>query len=87
MDDGPIENMNISIPGALARFVEQRVAGRFGNRSEYIRHLIREDQVRAGEERLHALMMKGLESGHAEITDADWEALRERAKGTRRRSA
>jgi len=50
-DKGTMETMNISLPRELAEFVARRVSGQFGNRSEYIRHLVRQDaeRQRAGE--------------------------------------
>ena len=45
-DRGKMETMNISLPRELAEFVAKRVSGQFGNRSEYIRHLVRQDAER-----------------------------------------
>lgn len=72
-----LENMNVSIPGELAAFVDARTKGRFGNRSEYIRHLIREDQARAERERLERLLIEGLESGQpTRATPEFWEGVK-----------
>lgn len=39
--------MNISLPGELKRFVDERtLSGMFGSTSEYVRELIRSDQER-----------------------------------------
>ena len=74
--------MNISLPDALKNFVDAQVQERgFSTSSEYIRELIRNDQVRQGEQRLAALMLEGLESGPAIPVDATyWDAKREALK-------
>ena len=57
--------MNISLPDALKRWVETRMAsGRYGNASDYVRHLIRHDQEREyARVELQALIDQGLSSG------------------------
>ena len=56
--------MNISLPDSMRAFIEQKVAqGGYSTVSEYIRQLVREDQKRAAQERLEALLMEGIESG------------------------
>src|SRR5687767_11521709 len=48
-----------------ARFVENQVQERgFSTPSEYIRSLGREDQKRRAKEKLEALLLEGLNSGH-----------------------
>jgi len=70
-------SMNVSLPEQLRAFVSERAAGRFGSPSEYIRELIREDQRRAEQEKLEALLIQGLESGEpVEVTPEFWERKR-----------
>ena len=43
------DSMNISLPAEMTTWVEQQIRlGRYGDASEYVRDLIRKDQVRAG---------------------------------------
>jgi len=60
--------MNISLPDSLREFVEHRVtAGQFGSSSEYMRALIRQDQVRTQKiEAMQARVDEGLASGTSE---------------------
>lgn len=81
-----VETMNISLPEALKRYVETRVAGgEYGNTSEYIRDLIRhdrDDRLQWEQQRLEALLLEGIESGPAELlTERAWEDLRREARG------
>lgn len=56
--------MNISLPEPLKEFVDLRVQEQgYSTSSEYIRELIRNDQNRRAEQRVTALILKGLESG------------------------
>lgn len=68
------------LPDTMRTFVEQKVAqGGYSTASEYVRQLIREDQKRAAQERLEALLMEGINSGPSkEMTSGDWEELRSR---------
>jgi antitoxin ParD1/3/4 len=72
--------MNISLPDSMRAFIEQKIAqSGYSTASEYIRQLVREDQKRAAQERLEALLMEGLDSGPSrEMTKEDWEDLRRR---------
>lgn len=80
-DKQKMETMNISLPRELAEFVAKRVAGQFGNRSEYIRHLVREDAEKRRPRPLDELIQEGLDSGPAtEMTEEHFEALRQRAR-------
>lgn len=70
-------SMNVSLPEALRLFVCERAKGRFGSASEYVRELIREDQRRAAQERLEAMLLEGLDSGEPiELTAEYWERKR-----------
>jgi antitoxin ParD1/3/4 len=56
--------MNISLPDPLKEFVDAQVQEQgYSTSSEYIRELIRNDQVRRAEQRLTALILEGLGSG------------------------
>lgn len=56
-------SVNISLPASLRRYVKSRVAsGGFGNVSEYIRHLLRNDQELAAQRELDALLLEGVAS-------------------------
>jgi antitoxin ParD1/3/4 len=70
------ETMNISLPDALKRYVEQRVAdGGYGNTSEYIRELIRQDrEERKGwaQQQLEELLLGGLDSGEPILVTPEW---------------
>jgi len=62
--------MNISIPGALKRWAEARVAeGRYSSTSDYVRDLVRRDQdaVEAAR-RLSAAIAEGLSSPETDAT-------------------
>ena len=60
-------------------FVDRQVAsGRYSSASEYILKLIREDEKRTAEEKLEALLLKGVNSGDPiEITPEYWEGKRQ----------
>ncbi|MBI5440720.1 MAG: type II toxin-antitoxin system ParD family antitoxin [Deltaproteobacteria bacterium] len=59
-----MSTMNISLPDGMRRFVDTQVRERgYSTSSEYVRDLIRKDQIGQAEQRLAALMLEGLESG------------------------
>ena len=69
--------MNVSLPDSLKRFVDHCVEhGGYGSSSEYVRELIRQDQVRRAEQSLAELLREGLESGPAAAVDAAFWAER-----------
>lgn len=72
--------MNISLPDALKRFVDEQVEQRgYGTSSEYVRDLIRRDQERT---RLRGLLLEGAMSPPHGVADAAYfEGLRDRARG------
>ena len=59
--------MNISLPDQMKAFVEaQSEDGKFSNASDYVRHLIRQDQERQRSiAELQALVGEGIASGDA----------------------
>ena len=62
--------MNISLSETMKDFVDNQVQdGGYSTSSEYVRDLIRKDQVRRAEQHLAALIMEGLESGPAILAD------------------
>ena len=67
--------MNISLPDSLRAFVDRQVNRTgYSTSSEYVRDLIRRDQVTQAERELAALMRAGLESGECIPVDAKyWE--------------
>ena len=70
------------MPNEMRRFVDERTAGEgFSTPTEYVRSLIREDQKRAAQEQVDALLLEGLNSGKAApLTKDDWAAIRRTAK-------
>ena len=82
--------MNISLPEALKEFVDRQVArARYGSVSDYVRDLIRQDQVRQAERHLADLIREGLESGPSRPVDARYWAVKRaklRASALRRSS-
>jgi antitoxin ParD1/3/4 len=71
-------SLNISLPDSLREWIDAVVSnGGYGNASEYIRELIRQDQKRRDEDRLDKLLLDGLGSGEpAEVTPEFWNELR-----------
>ena len=71
--------MNISLPDALKAFVDDQVSrGCYGTSSEYVRELIRRDQMRL---QLRDLLLAGAASGPAAPADSVYfEGLRDRVR-------
>jgi antitoxin ParD1/3/4 len=71
--------MNISLPDVMKEFIDTQVQERgYSTSSEYVRDLIRNDQVRQAEQRLAALILEGLESGPAiPVNEAYWNSKRD----------
>ena len=74
--------MNISLPDVMKEFIDTQVQERgYSTSSEYVRDLIRKDQVRQAEQRLAALILEGLESGPAiPVNEAYWNNKRDALK-------
>jgi antitoxin ParD1/3/4 len=73
-------SLNISMPDSLRNFIDERTEkGSFGTPTEYVRHLIREDQKREAQRQLEAKLIEGLDS---ELSD---ESLEEFLDGLRKR--
>lgn len=55
--------MNISLPESMKAFVDQRVKARgYGSHSEYLRDLVRRDELEAAKDQLRSLVAEGLAS-------------------------
>ena len=72
--------INISLPVPMKEFIEGQVkAGGYSTTSEYVRELIRRDQVLKAEARLRELIEEGLNSGPGVAADdAFFEGLKMR---------
>ncbi len=77
-----MSTMNISLPDALKAFVDERVdKDGYSTSSEYVRELIRADQVRRAERELTLLLREGLESGEGiPASRAYWAGKRRRIR-------
>ena len=71
-------SLNVSMPDELRQFVDKRTKeGHFSTPTEYVRHLIREDQKRRAEDRLERLLLESLDSGDfEEVTPEFFNRLR-----------
>ena len=73
-------SMNVSLPEELKEYVEAQSKSGYSTPSEYVRELIRSDQKRRAKERLHALLLEGLNSGESIPVDAKfWRDLKQEA--------
>ena len=73
-------SMNVSLPEELKEYVEAQTRTGYSTPSEYIRHLIRDDQKRRAREALDALLLEGLHSGDSIPVDAAfWSDLKQEA--------
>ena len=76
-----IETMNISLPTPLKTYVQQRVKrDGYGNISEYMRELIRDDQKKKAKEKLDSLLLEGLKGPTSPMTKTDWAELHQELK-------
>lgn len=59
-------SLNVHMPSDLREFVDERTKkGGFSTPTEYVRHLIREDQQREAQRRIEQLFLEGVRSGRA----------------------
>ena len=74
-------SINISLSDELKRYVEDQVkSGAYGNVSEFIRSLLRDQQKREAQERLELLLLEGIASGSdGPMSKSDWQELRRAA--------
>lgn len=72
-----MSTMNVSLPDEMRSFVEEQVGGgQYGSSSEYVRALIRRDQVR---QQLRKALLDGAASGPGPVADeAYFDGLRQR---------
>lgn len=72
--------MNISLPDPMRDWVEAQLAsGLYANNSDYVRDLIRKDQVRAQKQvALQQAITAGLESGDVGVLDM--QAIKQQAR-------
>lgn len=70
--------LNISLPESMRAFIDEQIAkGGYSTVSEYIRHLIRQDQKQVAQMKLEAMLLEGLDIGEPiEVTDEWWENKR-----------
>jgi antitoxin ParD1/3/4 len=73
--------MSFALPESLREYIDERVrTGGYGNTSEYLRDLIRQDQQAQAAQRLRNLIADGLSSGEPRAaTDQVVDDLRSRA--------
>lgn len=66
--------LNISLPDSMRTFVNEQVNKKgYSTASEYVRHLIRQEQEREEQKQLETLLLNGLDSGDpVEINDEWW---------------
>lgn len=70
--------LNISLPDAMRDFIEEQIKeSDYSTVSEYLRHLIRQEQKRVAQAKLDGMLLEGLNSGESiEMTDELWEQMR-----------
>lgn len=75
--------MSFALPEPMRDYIDSRVRdGNYGNTSEYLRGLVRDDQERQAAARLRSLIADGLASGTGRpVTAAVVADLRARAFG------
>lgn len=76
--------MNISLPEAMKGFIDTQLkTGGYRSTSEYVRELIRKDQIAKAEAKLRDMILEGINSGPAipaEIVFAQIKAKLQRVK-------
>jgi antitoxin ParD1/3/4 len=72
-------SMNISLPGPLKEWIEEQVAsGGYSTASEYVREVLRRQQIEQARARIDAHLTKAIASGPATpMTRKDWKRIRE----------
>ena len=78
--------MNVSLPSPMKTWVEQQsTEGRYANASDYVRDLIRRDQIRTEAiSRMQALVDEGMRSGEGSRSIAEIKAEARRRAGLRK---
>lgn len=73
--------MNVSLPDLMKEWVDERVkSGQYGNASEYVRDLIRDDQRN---EEWRQYVVRELEEGEADLREGRYIVLNSREEQTR----
>ena len=80
-----IATMNISLPAVMREFVDSQMkTGGYGSTSEYVRELIRKDQLAKAQAQLRDMILEGINSGPAVVVDANYFIeLKDRVKARR----
>lgn len=70
--------LNISLPDTMREFINQQLKSKgYSTASEYIRHLIHQEQEKEEQKRLETLLLEGLDSGvPIEVREEWWENKR-----------
>ena len=73
-----MHTLTITVPDDAKEFIETQVsAGKFGDPSALICHLLQEERKRRARERIEALLDEGLDSGEpSPMTAEDWAEMR-----------
>ena len=70
---------HISLPENIDSFVANRVKDRnFKSKGSYIQDLIRQDQLRTEKVKLTNMLLEGLASQHAVMTEDKWQNLKDK---------
>ena len=79
-------SLNVSLPESMREWIDDQVKkGGYGTASEFVREVIREAQKNKARRELEAKLLEGINSGPAtEMTKADWDRLKERARSRKR---
>ncbi len=70
-----MKKLDISLPEQIQAFIDEQIAvGGYSNASEYIQHLLLQEQERIAKKRVEMLLVEGLKSGELiEATSQWWE--------------
>ncbi|MGK7945859.1 MAG: type II toxin-antitoxin system ParD family antitoxin [Microcystaceae cyanobacterium] len=70
--------LNISLPDKMSEFIDQQLKSKgYSTASEYIRHLISQEQEKEEQKCLENSLLEGLDSGMPiEVTEEWWENKR-----------
>lgn len=75
------KTMNISLPPAMKKWVDQQVKARgFGTSSEFVRHVLREAWENATATDFEKFLLEGMESPTVPLTDKVWEDIEREVK-------
>ena len=68
-----LRSMNISLPAALRKRLEAKMARQaYGSASEYVRQLIRQDLERDAREKVEALLLEGVHAKRRIKVTPEW---------------